>query len=156
MKNCRCVGLDNGTSWLQGTSHCSGRSTNKISAFLTWPYYWITIQQDQCVVSAITWSDTTTRSVRLTVAADEMHDSRQQISCATGFAAFTASWAKMSSKRKSPPLKLAGEDFLFPTKRPNLSLNDDYQSLPRYSEDIKASHGIGGSSLEENMSPMKR
>ena len=27
----------------------------------------------------------------------------------------------MASKRKSPPLKVVGEDFLFPTKRQNMA-----------------------------------
>jgi len=43
---------------------------------------------------------------------------------------------EMSSKRKSPPLKLAGEDFLFPTKRQSILSNREF-SYPSFTEEAK-------------------
>ena len=45
----------------------------------------------------------------------------------------------MASKRKSPPIKLASDDFLFPTKRPLLSPLLSRSSSPGPSEDLSDS-----------------
>ena len=45
----------------------------------------------------------------------------------------------MSNKRKSPPIKIASEDFLFPTKRPLLSPMLSPPSSPGLSEDLSDS-----------------
>ena len=45
----------------------------------------------------------------------------------------------MANKRKSPPIKIASEDFLFPTKRPLLSPLLSRSSSPGPSEDLSDS-----------------
>ena len=60
---------------------------------------------------------------------------------------------EMASKRKSPPIKLASEDFLFPTKRPLLSPLLSPPSSPGLSEDLSDSETSRASPVASSLTP---
>ena len=59
----------------------------------------------------------------------------------------------MANKRKSPPIKLASEDFLFPTKRPLLSPLLSPPSSPGLSEDLSDSETSRASPVASSLTP---
>ena len=55
---------------------------------------------------------------------------------------FWSNQDKMSAKRKSPPIKIVSDDFLFPTKR--IALDNDFEYKNTGDEEIEEQHKLNG------------